>query len=148
EQKGTQPLIKDQLPSIFHHADVPPGVIATAVTEMLAGYRDTLTADTQSLLDHYVLCDAAIKVVGIGSVGTLCWVLLYMAREGDPLFLQVKEARASVLEAFAGASTFRTHGQRVVEGYRLMQPASDMFLGWTQSPKRHYFIRQLRDIKI
>jgi uncharacterized protein (DUF2252 family) len=148
EQKGTQPLIKDQLPSIFHHADVPPGVIATAVTEMLAGYRDTLTADTQSLLDHYVLCDAAIKVVGIGSVGTLCWVLLYMAREGDPLFLQVKEARASVLEPFAGGSAFANHGQRVVDGCRRMQPASDMFLGWGRGPKRDYFIRQLRDIKI
>jgi hypothetical protein len=71
-----------------------------------------------------------------------------MAGEGDPLFLQVKEARASVLEAYAGPSAYESHGQRVVEGYRLMQPASDMFLGWTQAPKRHYFIRQLRDIKI
>ena len=92
--------------------------------------------------------DAAIKVVGIGSVGTQCWVLLYMAHDGDPLFLQVKEARPSVLEAFAGASPFVNHGQRVVEGYRLMQPASDMFLGWAHGPKLHYFIRQLRDIKI
>ena len=71
-----------------------------------------------------------------------------MAREGDPLFLQVKEARTSVLEPYAGASVFPNHGQRVVNGYRLMQPASDMFLGWTQGPKRHFFLRQLRDIKI
>src|SRR5262249_10600156 len=94
------------------------------------------------------LRDAAIKVVGIGSVGTLCWVLLFMAGEGDPLFLQVKEARASVLEPYAGASVFANHGRRVVFGYRLRQPASDMVLCWTQGPKRHYYIRQLRDIKI
>jgi hypothetical protein len=71
-----------------------------------------------------------------------------MAGEGDPLFLQIKEARASVLERYAGASQFPNHGQRVVNGYRLMQPASDMFLGWTQGPRRHFFIRQLRDTKI
>ncbi len=87
--------------------------------------------------------------MGIGSVGTVCFVLLYMAGEGDPLFLQVKEARASVLEPYAGASVFPNHGQRVVHGYRLMQPASDMFLGWTRGALgRHFFIRQLRDIKI
>jgi hypothetical protein len=71
-----------------------------------------------------------------------------MAGEGDPLFLQVKEARASVLERYAGVSGFANHGQRVVDGYRLMQPASDMFLGWAQGPKRQFFIRQLKDIKI
>jgi len=75
--------------------------------------------------------------------------MLFMASEGDPLFLQVKEARTSVLEPYAGASVFPNHGQRVVEGYRLMQPASDMFLGWSVGlEKRHYFVRQLRDIKI
>jgi hypothetical protein len=71
-----------------------------------------------------------------------------MAGEGDPLFLQIKEARTSVLEPYAGASGFPNHGQRVVHGYRLMQPASDMFLGWMQGPKRHFFLRQLRDTKI
>jgi hypothetical protein len=75
-------------------------------------------------------------------------VLLYMAGEGDPLFLQVKEARRSVLETYAGKSAFSNQGQRVVNGYRLMQPASDMFLGWTRGPKRDFFVRQLRDIKI
>jgi uncharacterized protein (DUF2252 family) len=101
-------------------------------------------------LDRFEIRDAAIKVVGIGSVGTICWVLLLTAGEGDPLFLQVKEARPSVLEAYAGASQFSNHGQRIVNGYRLMQPASDMFLGWTQAVRetRHYFMRQLRDIKI
>ena len=119
------------------------------VLDALAGYRSTLPASLQSLLDRYELRDAAHKVVGVGSVGTACFVLLYMAGEGDPLFLQVKEARASVLEPYAGASVFPNHGQRVVNGYRLMQPASDMFLGWTQGRLgRHFFIRQLRDIKI
>ena len=88
-------------------------------------------------------------MVGVGSVGTACWVFLLMAGEGDALFLQVKEARASVLEPYAGATVFPNHGQRVVNGYRLMQPASDMFLGWSQGVRgRHFFIRQLRDIKI
>jgi hypothetical protein len=75
-------------------------------------------------------------------------VFLFMAGDEDPLFLQVKEARTSVLEAFAGPSVFPNHGQRVVDGYRLMQPASDMFLGWSRGPERDFFVRQLRDIKI
>mgnify|MGYP000883002054 CR=1 FL=1 len=148
EQKGTMPLIKDQLPTIFHAKDYPPGEVQQAVLETFSGYRDTLPPAIQSLLDRYEIRDAALKVVGIGSVGTACWVILLMAGEGDPLFLQVKEARPSVLEPVAGPSPFPNHGQRVVNGYRLMQPASDMFLGWSQGPRRHYFFRQLRDIKI
>ena len=148
ENKGEMPLIRDQLPTIFHHPDHPPGDIQQAVRNVFAGYRATLPSAYQSLLDRYELRDAAIKVVGIGSVGTACWVLLFMAGEGDPLFLQVKEARPSVLERYAGKSIFPNHGQRVVDGYRLMQPASDMFLGWTRSPKRDFFVRQLRDIKV
>ncbi len=148
EHKGEMPLIKDQLPTIFHAEGHPPGEVQKVVLDALAGYRATLPPSYQSLLDRYVLRDAAIKVVGIGSVGTSCWVLLFMAGEGDPLFLQVKEARASVLEPYAGASVFPNQGQRVVNGYRLMQPASDIFLGWTRGPKRDFFIRQLRDIKI
>lgn len=84
----------------------------------------------------------------MGSVGTACWVFLFKAGEGDPLFLQIKEARPSVLERYAGRSSFRNHGERVVSGYRLMQRASDMFLGWGISPRRHRFVRQLRDIKV
>lgn len=148
QQKGGMHVIKDQLPTIFHHEDYPPGEVHKAVLDTLAAYRATLPPSYQSLLDRYELRDGAIKVVGIGSVGTACWVLLFMAGEGDPLFLQVKEARASVLEPYAGASVFPNHGQRVVNGYRLMQPASDLFLGWSQGPRRHFFIRQLRDIKI
>jgi len=148
EHKGEMPIIKDQLPAIFHAEGHPPGDVQKAVFDTLHRYRDTLPPSTQSLLDRYKLRDAAIKVVGIGSVGTHCWVLLFTAGEGDPLFLQVKEARTSVLEPFAGKSMFENHGQRVVNGYRLMQPASDMFLGWSRGPQRDFFVRQLRDIKI
>jgi uncharacterized protein (DUF2252 family) len=148
EHKGELPVIKDQLPTIFHAKDVPPGEIQQAVRDALDVYRASLPTACQSLLGRYELLDAAAKVVGVGSVGTYCFVLLFMAGEGDPLFLQVKEARASVLEPYAGKSAFANQGQRVVHGYRMMQPASDMFLGWSRGPKRDFFVRQLRDIKI
>ncbi len=151
EHKGEVPVIKDQLPTIFHGPGDTPGVVSRNVMDTLNGYRATLSHSIQALYDRYELRDAAVKVVGIGSVGTSCWVLLFMAGEGDPLFLQVKEARRSVLEPYVGPSTFSNHGQRVVAGYRLMQPASDTFLGWTQgtgAKRLHFFIRQLRDIKI
>jgi len=150
EKRGDMHVIKDDLPTIFHTEANPPGVIPQVLRDFLTGYRDTLPASYQSLLDRYELKDAAMKVVGVGSVGTACWVLLFMAGDNDPLFLQVKEARPSVLEPFAGASVFANHGQRIVNGYQLMQPFSDMFLGWSLNPvnKRHFFLRQLRDIKI
>jgi uncharacterized protein (DUF2252 family) len=143
EHKGDMPVIKDQLPTIFHHPQHPPGEVRQALRDALAAYRETLSSAYQSLLDRFELRDAAIKVVGIGSVGTACWVFLFMAGEGDPLFLQIKEARASVLEPYAGKSIFTNHGQRVVQGYRLMQPASDIFLGWSRSPRRDFFIRRV-----
>ncbi|HEX6850802.1 MAG TPA: DUF2252 domain-containing protein [Candidatus Polarisedimenticolaceae bacterium] len=148
ERKGQQAFIKDQLPTIFHMPGHAPGEIKQALREAYAAYRETLTHSARSLLDRFEIRDVAIKVVGIGSVGTACWVFLLTAGEDDPLFLQVKEARPSVLERFAGKSPFANHGQRVVNGYRIMQPASDIFLGWSRGPKRHYFVRQLRDIKI
>jgi uncharacterized protein (DUF2252 family) len=106
EHKGEQPVIKDQLPTIFHAEGHPPGEIQQVLRDALAVYRDTLPSSYQSLLNRYEPRDAAIKVVGIGSVGTSCWVFLFTAGEGDPLFLQIKEARASVLEPYAGASVF------------------------------------------
>ncbi|MBS1213733.1 MAG: hypothetical protein H6R26_2350 [Proteobacteria bacterium] len=148
EHKGDMPIIKDQLPTIFHAEGHAPGEIQKILRDTFRMYRDSLPHSSQFLLDRYELRDAAIKVVGVGSVGTACWVLLFTAGDNDPLFLQVKEARASVLEAYAGKSVFPNHGQRVVNGYRLMQPAGDIFLGWCQGPKRHYFIRQLKDVKI
>ena len=122
EDKGEMPLIKDQLPTIFHHEDHPPGDIQQAVRDVIAGYRATLPSAYQSLFDRYELRDAAIKVVGIGSVGTSCWVLLFMAGEGDPLFLQVKEARPSVLERYAG--TTRLSEPRPARGGRLSAHAT------------------------
>ena len=148
EHRGEQPLIRDQPPTIYHHEDHPPGELHPFVVEALAAYRATLQPAHRFLLDNYALRDAAIKVVGIGSVGTMCWALLLTAGDGDPLFLQVKEARGSVLEPYAGASTLENHGERIVHGHRLMQPYSDIFLGWTRGSGRHYFVRQLRDIKI
>ncbi len=143
------PVIEDQLPTIFHFKGHEPGKIHPDTAQAFALYRDSLAASTRVLLDRYELKDAAMKVVGVGSVGTYCAVLLLVDGDRRPLVLQVKEARASVLEAYAGKSIFRNHGQRVVTGQRLMQPVSDIFLGWTKGKGgRHFYIRQLRDIKI
>jgi uncharacterized protein (DUF2252 family) len=91
-----------------------------------------------------------VKVVGVGSVGTLCLVMLFMSRDDDPLFLQVKQANASVLEPYAGKSLHENHGERVVTGQRLLQAASDIFLGWSAGDRglRHFYVRQLRDMKM
>jgi uncharacterized protein (DUF2252 family) len=120
----------------------------------LRTYRRTLQPDRAHLLDGYRIIDFARKVVGVGSVGTRCWIVLLLGRdENDPLFLQIKEAEASVLEPFVGRSGYKDHGQRVVEGQRLMQSASDIFLGWSRDAgldaiERHYYIRQLWDGKL
>ena len=115
----------------------------------LPKYRETLAEDRRVLFDRYRLVDAAVKVVGIGSVGTLCMVALMMSVADNPLFLQFKEANASVLEAYAGKSVYAQHGERVVQGQKLMQPSSDLFLGWDIGPEgRHFYIRQLRDVKL
>jgi uncharacterized protein (DUF2252 family) len=148
EHRGGVPVIKDLLPTIFHTDENPPGEVQKVFRDAFSVYRDTLPASYQALLDRFELRDAAVKVVGVGSVGTLCMVLLLTAGDEDPLFLQIKEARASVLEPYAGKSEFPNHGQRVVNGYRLMQPASDMFLGWSRGRTRDFFIRQLRDMKL
>ena len=106
------------------------------------------------MLERFRFVDAARKVVGVGSVGTRAWILLMLGRDGeDPLFLQAKEAQASVLEPFLGKSEFANHGQRVVEGQRLMQSASDIFLGWLHvssaidGVERDFYVRQLWDAK-
>jgi hypothetical protein len=144
---GQLPRIKDNVPLIYHWSKGQE--FAAGVHAAFASYRDTLEKDRRLLLDHYQLRDIAIKVVGVGSVGTWCGILLLLASDRDPLFLQFKEARTSVLEAYAGKSVFRNHGQRVVNGYRLMQSASDLFLGWTVGPTgRHFYVRQLNDVKI
>jgi uncharacterized protein (DUF2252 family) len=117
--------------------------------------RHTLQGDRRHLLEGYRYVDVARKVVGVGSVGTRCWIVLLLGRdEGDPLFLQVKEAGPSVLEPLLGKSGFANHGQRVVEGQRLMQASSDIFLGWIRNERtldgvasRDFYVRQLWDWK-
>jgi uncharacterized protein (DUF2252 family) len=112
-------------------------------------YKKSLQADRQTLMDRYRVVDTAIKVVGVGSVGTRCFVNLFLADEDDPLFLQTKEARRSVLETPKGKSRYAHQGERVVSGQRLMQAASDIFLGWLRVPDgREYYVRQLRDMKV
>src|SRR5271167_2692334 len=146
---GGSPIFKDQLPAIFHWKGHTAGEIHPIVRDAFARYRESLAPNYRMLLDRYEIKDAAAKVVGVGSVGTACWMILLVAGGGDPLILQVKEARASVLEGYAGKSIYPNHGQRVVNGLRLMQPAGDIFLGWTEGKGgRHFYVRQLRDVKI
>jgi len=149
DRSGETPTIKDNPPFLYHHLERGEDEFYARIEEVFSHYRESLPHDRRVLLDRYALKDKAIKVVGVGSVGTLCSVALLMAGEKDPLFLQVKEARPSVLEAQAGPSVYANHGQRVVKGHRLMQLASDIFLGWTQdSSGRHFYVRQLRDVKL
>jgi uncharacterized protein (DUF2252 family) len=148
---GEPASIIDQPPLIFHYGDARDKEFRANVEGSIAGYLHSLNPGRRLLLDRYQLADTAVKVVGVGSVGTRCGILLFMSGDGEPLFLQFKEARPSVLEAYAGASSFGNRGQRVVVGQRLMQAASDMFLGWTigaGNHSRHYYIRQLNDAKI
>ncbi len=146
---GGQIHIRDAPPLIFHPELARAPNFMAALEKLLANYRETLSDERRALLDRYRLVDAAIKVVGIGSVGRRCWIALFMSAGNDPLFLQFKEACASVLEPFAGKSDYPHHGQRVVMGQRLMQPASDLFLGWMDGMEgRKLYARQLRDAKI
>ncbi len=114
-------------------------------------YAETLTPDRRLVLNHYHYEDFARKVVGVGSVGTEAFMILLMGdRDDDPLFLQIKEATTSVLAAYAGASEYEHAGERVVQGQRVTQAASDAFLGWvTGTGERHreFYVRQLRDMK-
>jgi uncharacterized protein (DUF2252 family) len=146
---GQAPAIKDNPPLIYHLSGKDEEDLVMRSREAYADYRKTLQDDRRVLLDRYEVKDLAIKVVGVGSVGTHCYVALLMASPQDPLFLQVKEARRSVLEAYAGKSIYPNHGQRVVNGYRLTQSASDIFLGWAKGWRgQHVYVRQLRDMKI
>jgi uncharacterized protein (DUF2252 family) len=137
--------------------DVFEGVESDQLREMLRGvlrsYRRTLQSDRRHLLEEFRVVDMARKVVGVGSVGTRAWIILLLGRDdNDPLFLQAKEAQASVLEEFAGRGEHLSHGERVVQGQHLMQASSDIFLGWDQvhgvdGVERDYYVRQLRDWK-
>jgi len=141
--------IKDNPPLIFHQASAGTKEYDQMIKSAFRKYSETLADDRKALLKHFEIRDIALKVVGVGSVGTPCAIVLLMAGDDDPLFLQVKEARTSVLEPYAGKSIYRNRGQRVVNGQRLMQAASDLFLGWTATGSgRHFYVRQLRDMKI
>ncbi|HEY3726612.1 MAG TPA: DUF2252 domain-containing protein [Solirubrobacteraceae bacterium] len=153
-----EPRIADQSPLIVPmEALVAPDEydeLFEMLSRLLGAYRDTLDFDRRKLLDQFAMKHFARKVVGVGSVGTRAWIALLFGRDGnEPLFLQVKEAEASVLEESLGASEFANHGQRVVTGQRLMQASSDIFLGWVHviSPldakERDFYVRQLRDWK-
>lgn len=146
---GLAPSIRENPPLIFHPTEQSKEEFAATFQKAFAAYRETLPDHRRRLLDRYQFMDIAFKVVGVGSVGTRCAVMLLMACDKDPLFLQVKEARPSVLEAYAGKSVYENHGQRVVVGHQLMQSASDLFLGWTEGRLgRHFYVRQLKDMKI
>ncbi len=146
---GPDPRIEDAPPLVYHPSDNEAEVFYSAVMATLPDYLSSLTPERQTLVQRYRFADAAYKVVGVGSVGTLCGVMLMMSGNGEALYLQFKEATRSVLEANAGASPYPHHGERVVRGQRLLQAASDVLLGFATGPAgRHIYIRQLRDAKI
>ena len=130
-----------------------PDAVFESLHQLVRSYRRTLQTDRRHLLEGFELVDVARKVVGVGSVGTRAWILLFEGRDSDdPLFLQAKEAEASVLEQFVGKSHYANHGERVVAGQHLMQAASDIFLGWQRVEgldgiSRDFYLRQLRDWK-
>ena len=153
-----EPRIVGNPPLIVPIAElVPDGesqeTVLEALRDLIRKYRRTLQGDRRKLIERFRLVDAARKVVGVGSVGTRAWIVLMLGRDNeDPLFMQAKEAEASVLEPFLGKSEFANHGQRVVEGQRLMQAASDIMLGWIHTTgldgmERDFYLRQLWDAK-
>ncbi len=161
---GTFPKLAEQVEGTYRIKDEPPLIVhvedkgdvkktqqhlAERIKSAFDAYIQTLPDDRKVLLGKYHFIDMARKVVGVGSVGTRAWVMLFLSGgEGDdPLFLQVKEAEASVLEPYLGNSPYKNHGERVVQGQRLIQQASDIFLGWTHGEVDLY-VRQLRDMKL
>jgi uncharacterized protein (DUF2252 family) len=156
EQVNGQYRIVSQPPLIVPARDlaetygVSPDDVVPVLHDQFRAYRQTLQDDRRKLLERFQIVDAARKVVGVGSVGTRCFIVLLQGRDAqDPLFLQVKEATASVLEPYVRKSRYRQHGERVVQGQRMMQAASDIYLGWTKGldVRRNFYWRQLRDMK-
>ncbi|MBK0401759.1 DUF2252 domain-containing protein [Adhaeribacter sp. BT258] len=140
-------VIKDQPPLVYHPFDIDKS--RKMIEGFFKKYAETLQSDRKWLFNQYKMVDLAMKVVGVGSVGTPCFVALLMNKKDEPLFLQIKEAGESALEPFTGKSIYKHHGQRVVAGQRLVQAASDVFLGWSTGPGgRQFYVRQLKDKKI
>jgi uncharacterized protein (DUF2252 family) len=145
--KNGRPRILDLPPLVYHPPEIAS--IGKRVRDIFERYRWTLPEDRRVVLDRYRVVDIARKVVGVGSVGTRCAVALLMAGADDPLFLQFKEASASVLAPYAGKSQYENQGERVVTGQRMLQSASDVFLGWARDDEgRDYYFRQLRDMRM
>ena len=138
---GTLQIV-EQPPLIVHRDRVPDDIRG-----ILRNYRASAHHDVNALLEHFTLVDFALKVVGVGSVGTHCYIALVMCATAEPLFLQIKQATASVLEPYTRRSVFRHHGRRVVAGQQIMQAASDPFLGWAASGNHYFYVRQFRDMK-
>lgn len=149
EQSGGSFVFKDSPPTMYHMTGAEGKKFKSQVEKAFELYKESLQEVNRRLVNRYRLEDVAIKVVGIGSVGTLCAVALLLAPDNEPLLLQIKEAKESVLQPYVGKSAFENRGQRVVEGQRIIQSASDIFLGWTQfDDGKHFYIRQLRDTKV
>lgn len=147
--EGLSPVIKDDPPLIYHLGEEGQNQFSEIMQRGFAQYRESLHEERRVLIDRYMVRDIAMKVVGVGSVGTVCGIMLLMASEHDPLFLQIKQAGRSVLEDYTDKSVHAHNGQRIVHGYRMMQSASDIFLGWAEGAEgRQFYIRQLRDMKI
>jgi len=142
-------LLRVNSPFIVRETRVQSGrTIDEALGLLLESYYKSLAEEKRQLLQQYQIVDVVRKVVGVGSVGTRCWVIFLKGNHnGDPLFLQVKEAQASVLEPYAQKSAYSSHGQRVVNGQRILQAAPDIFIGWAEIDGIHFYIRQLRDMK-
>jgi uncharacterized protein (DUF2252 family) len=140
-------MIKDSPPVIYHVQEFTRDFEKQRL-KFVEEYKQSLQADRRKLFERFRFQDSAIKVVGVGSVGTRCYVSLLLADEDDPLFLQIKEARRSVLESPRGKSRYAHQGYRVVEGIRTMQAASDIFLGWARTRGHDYYYRQFRDMKV
>ena len=145
EQKNGDWRIKDKPPLVRHlsHHEIH-------AHQAFASYLETLQEDRRVLLQRYHRRDVAFKTVGVGSVGTFCAIGLFVADDGSPLLLQIKEAQASVLAPFAGASNYTNHGQRVVVGQRMMQATPDVFLGWMAAPiiGHYFYVRRLKDPRL
>jgi len=141
--------LRDDAPFIVHETHAQSGrTIEEALGLLLESYFVSLADDRKNLLKHYRIVDVARKVVGVGSVGTRCWVIFLAGKHSeDPLFLQVKEAQPSVLEPFVSKSTYANPGERIVQGQRLIQGAPDIFLGWGELDGKTFYVRQLRDMK-
>jgi uncharacterized protein (DUF2252 family) len=141
--------LRDDAPFIVHETHTQTGMpIQEALEMFLQSYVKSLADDRRFLLEQYRIVDVARKVVGVGSVGTRCWVIFLKGNhDEDPLFLQLKETQPSVLEPFAAKSKYKNNGQRVVAGQRLIQGAPDIFLGWGEQNGLQYYVRQLRDMK-